>query len=79
LQRAIEKDMQLARMRYPSAGSPASGMGHGVFLLHTGLRLSEALTLQLGDVQLAERKGAGVGTTRQGRQGAHRTVERAGP
>jgi len=73
LQRAIEKDMQLARMRYPKRWvSRQRDAAMVVFLLHTGLRLSEALTLQLGDVQLAERKGQVM--VRQGKGGRVRTV-----
>jgi len=73
LQRAIEKDMQLARMRYPKRWvSRQRDAAMVVFLLHTGLRLSEALTLQLGDVQLAERKGQVL--VRQGKGGRVRTV-----
>jgi len=73
LQRAIEKDMQLARMRYPKRWvSRQRDSAMVVFLLHTGLRLSEALTLQLGDVQLAERKGQVL--VRQGKGGRVRTV-----
>jgi len=73
LQRAIEKDMQLARLRYPKRWvSRQRDAAMVVFLLHTGLRLSEALTLQLGDVQLAERKGQVL--VRQGKGGRVRTV-----
>jgi site-specific recombinase XerD len=73
LQRAIEKDMQLARMRYPKRWvSRQRDAAMVVFLLHTGLRLSEALTLQLSDVQLAERKGQVL--VRQGKGGRARTV-----
>jgi integrase/recombinase XerC len=73
LQRAIEKDMQIARMRYPKRWvSRQRDAAMVVFLLHTGLRLSEALTLQLGDVQLAERKGQVM--VRQGKGGRVRTV-----
>ena len=73
LQRAIEKDMQLAKMRYPKRWvSRQRDAAMVVFLLHTGLRLSEVLTLQLGDVQLAERKGQVL--VRQGKGGRMRTV-----
>ena len=73
LQRAIEKDLQLARTRYPKRWvSRQRDAAMVVFLLHTGLRLSEALTLQLGDVQLAERKGQVL--VRQGKGGRVRTV-----
>lgn len=73
LQRAIEKDVQLSRMRYPKRWvSRQRDAAMVVFLLHTGLRLNEALTLQLGDVQLAERKGQVL--VRQGKGGKVRTV-----
>jgi integrase len=68
--------MQLARMRYPKRWvSRQRDAVMVVFLLHTSLRLSEAITLQLGDVQLAECKGQVL--ARQ--EGAHGTVERASP
>jgi site-specific recombinase XerD len=73
LQRAIEKDVQLSRMRYPKRWvSRQRDAAMVVFLLHTGLRLNEALTLQLGDIQLAERKGQVL--VRQGKGGKVRTV-----
>lgn len=59
LQRAIEKDLQLAQLRYPrryvTRRRDASLI---LFLLHTGLRLSEVITLELSDVQASERKGS---------------------
>jgi integrase/recombinase XerC len=73
LQRAIEKDLQLSRLRYPKRWlTRLRDASLVIFLLHTGLRLNEALTLQLGDIQLAERKGQVL--VRQGKGGRARTV-----
>ena len=73
LQRAIEKDLQVSRMRYPKRWlTRLRDASLVIFLLHTGLRLNEALTLELGDIQLAERKGQVL--VRQGKGGRVRTV-----
>lgn len=73
LQRAIEKDLQLARLRYPKRWRGRQRDGSlVVFLMHTGLRLQEALDLQLSDVQLSDRKG--VVLVRQGKGGKQRSV-----
>jgi integrase/recombinase XerC len=70
LQRAIQKDLQISRMRYPKRWlTRLRDASLVIFLLHTGLRLNEALTLELGDIQLAERKGQVLV-----RQGKVRTV-----
>ena len=59
LQRAIEKDLQIARLRYSrryvTRRRDASLI---LFLLHTGLRLSEVVSLQISDAQASERKGS---------------------
>ena len=59
LVRAVEQDLQLAKSNYPkrwlTRQRDASLM---LFLLHTGLRLSEVTQMQLEDVQLSERKGS---------------------
>ena len=59
LQRAIEKDLQIARLRYSrryvTRRRDASLI---LFLLHTGLRLSEVVSLQISDAQTSERKGS---------------------
>jgi len=59
LQRAIEKDLQLAQLRYPrryvTRRRDASLI---LFLLHTGLRLSEVISLELSDIQISDRKGS---------------------
>lgn len=73
LQRAIEKDLQLAYLRYPMRWRiHERDASITIFLLHTGLRLSEALALQLDDLQLSDRKGEVI--VRQGKGGKSRTV-----
>lgn len=73
LQRAIEKDLQLARLRYPKRRiSRQRDASLAIFLLHTGLRLHEVLTLQMDDIQLQERKGQV--NVRQGKGGKSRIV-----
>ena len=73
LQRAIEKDLQLARLRYPrryvTRRRDASLI---LFLLHTGLRLSEVVALELSDVQISDRKGSAL--VRRGKGNKQRTV-----
>ncbi len=59
LQRAIERDLQLSSMRYPKRRvTRRRDASLTVFLLNTGLRLSELTALQLSDLQLSERKGS---------------------
>jgi integrase/recombinase XerC len=73
LQRAIEKDLQIAKLRYPKRWISRQRDGSMViFLLHTGLRLNEALDLRLGDVEVSERKGKV--TVRQGKGRKQRMV-----
>jgi site-specific recombinase XerD len=73
LQRAIEKDLQVSRMRYPKRWvSRQRDASLVIFLLNTGLRLNEVLTLQLGDLELAERKGQVL--VRQGKGDRERVV-----
>jgi integrase/recombinase XerC len=73
LQRAIEKDLQLSRLRYPKRWRVHQRDGSlTIFLLHTGLRLGEALALHLDDFQLSDRKG--LVTVRQGKRGKSRSV-----
>jgi integrase/recombinase XerC len=73
LQRAIEKDLQIASVRYPKRKigrqRDASLL---VFLLNTGLRLSELLALQMGDVEIGERKGLVI--VRQGKGNRERSI-----
>ena len=73
LQRAIEKDLQLSRIRYPRRWrTHQRDASLAIFLLHTGLRLGEALSLRLDDLQFSERKG--LVTIRQGKGGKTRSV-----
>jgi integrase/recombinase XerC len=73
LQRAIEKDLQLAQMRYPKRWvTRRRDASLVLFLLHTGLRLSEVIALELGDVQVSERKGSAL--VRQGKGNKERRV-----
>ncbi len=59
LQRAIECDLQLSKMRFPKRWvTRRRDASLTFFLLNTGLRLSELIALHLGDVQLSERKGS---------------------
>ena len=73
LQRAIEKDLQLAQLRYPrrwvTRRRDASLI---MFLLHTGLRLSEVVSLELSDVQITNRKG--ITLVRRGKGNKERSV-----
>ena len=58
LQRAIERDLQLSKLRYPKRWlTRRRDASLVLFLLNTGLRLSEATALRLGDIQISERKG----------------------
>ncbi len=73
LQRAIEKDLQLAALRYPKRKvSRQRDAAIVIFLLNTGLRLSELLDMRQGDLTLGERKGAVV--VHQGKGNKERTV-----
>jgi site-specific recombinase XerD len=59
LQRAIEKDLQLSKLRYPKRWlTRRRDASLTLFLLNTGLRLNEARKLAVADVQLTERKGS---------------------
>lgn len=73
LQRAIEKDLQLAKLRYPKRHvTRRRDASLVLFLLHTGLRLSEVIALEMGDVQVSERKGSAL--VRQGKGNKERRV-----
>ena len=73
LQRAIEKDVQLARLRYPKRWKGRQrDAALVIFLLNTGLRLHETLNLRLTDIQLTERKGQV--SVQQGKGRKQRTV-----
>lgn len=59
LQRTIEKDLQLSKLRYPKRWvTRRRDASLTLFLLNTGLRLSEARNLAIGDMQISERKGS---------------------
>ena len=59
LLRAIENDLELAKKNYPKRWVTRRRDASLVLsLLHTGLRLSEAIGLHMSDVQLSERKGS---------------------
>jgi len=58
LQRAMEKDVQLAQLRYPKRWlTRRRDLSIVNFMLNTGLRLSETISLKLDDVEMSERKG----------------------
>jgi site-specific recombinase XerD len=59
LSRAIERDLQLAKLRYPKRWvTRRRDASLVLFMLNTGLRLSEAVSLQVEDVQLSDRRGS---------------------
>jgi integrase/recombinase XerC len=73
LQRAVEKELQIAKLRYPKRWvARQRDCAMVVFLLNTGLRLNEAVSLKLEDVQLNDRKG--IVWVRQGKGGKQRVV-----
>jgi integrase/recombinase XerC len=73
LSRAIENDLQLSKLRYPKRWvTRRRDASMVLFLLHTGLRLSEAVQLRLSDVQISERKGSVL--VRHGKGGKQRSV-----
>jgi integrase/recombinase XerC len=59
LLRAIENDLQMARQKYPRRWvTRRRDASLVLFLLHTGLRLSEATRLRMKDIQISDRKGS---------------------
>ncbi len=59
LSRAIEHDLQLAKLRYPKRWvTRRRDASLVLFLLNTGLRLGEAVSLQVKDVHLSARRGS---------------------
>ncbi len=59
LVRAIENELQMAKQKYPKRWvTRRRDASLVLFLLHTGLRLSEAIGLHTSDIQLLERKGS---------------------
>ena len=59
LQREMERDLQVARLRYPKRWTVRQrDFSLLTLLMNTGLRLSELVDLELDDLQLSERKGS---------------------
>jgi len=72
LKQAIARDLQLAKLRYPKRWiTRRRDASLVLFMLNTGLRLSEAVSLQVEDVQLKDRKGSVLA---RGSQGSQRSV-----
>jgi site-specific recombinase XerD len=73
LQRAMEKDEQLAQLRYPKRWlTRKRDVSIVRFMLNTGLRLSETISLTLDDLEISERKGQVL--VRQGKGNRERVV-----
>ena len=73
LKRAVEKEMQVARLRYPKRwASRQRDASLVLFLLNTGLRLNEAISVRLEDIHITDRKGAVW--VRQGKGSKQRTI-----
>jgi len=73
LQRAMEKDLQLAQLRYPKRWvTRRRDVSLVTFMLNTGLRLSETVSLKIDDVEISERKGQVL--VRQGKGNKERIV-----
>ena len=73
LMRAIENDLELAKKNYPKRWvTRRRDASLILFLLHTGLRLSEAVELRMKDMQISERKGNVL--VQQGKGGKQRNV-----
>lgn len=73
LQRAMEKDLQLAKLRYPKRWlTRRRDVSLVIFMLHTGLRLSETAALTLDDIKMSDRSGEVL--VRQGKGNKERVV-----
>lgn len=73
LQRAIEKDLQVSELRFPKRWLTRRRDASLVtFLLHSGLRLSECISLTLDDLELSPRKGQVL--IRQGKGNKERRI-----
>lgn len=73
LQRAMEKDLQLAMLRYPKRWLTRRRDASLVtFMLYTGLRLRETAALTLEDIKMSERSGEVL--VRQGKGNKERSV-----
>jgi integrase/recombinase XerC len=69
LQRAIEKDLQLAKLRYPKRWRARQrDASMIIFMENTGVRLQESLDLRLGDIEISERKGQVIVRSGKGRK-----------
>jgi len=73
LQRIIEKDLQIAQLRFPKRWTTRRrDASIVIFMLNTGLRLSETIALNLEDLEISERKGKVL--IRQGKGNKERVV-----
>ena len=73
LQRAIEKDLQISKLRYPKRWvTRRRDASLVLFMLNTGLRVSETIGLQISDVELSERKGSAL--VRKGKGNKQRSL-----
>jgi len=69
LQQAVERDLRLARLRFPKRWvTRRRDASIVILLLHTGLRMNEALNLRIHDIELADRSG--LVTVRHSRKGS---------
>ena len=73
LQRAIEKDLQVSRLRFPKRWvTRQRDASLTIFMLHTGLRLNECMKLHLSDVEISDRKGSVL--VQNGKGGKQRSI-----
>jgi integrase/recombinase XerC len=73
LHRAMEKDLQVALLRYPKRWlTRRRDASLVIFMLHTGLRLSETAALTLDDIRISDRGGDVL--VRQGKGNKERSV-----
>jgi integrase/recombinase XerC len=73
LQRTMERDLQIAQLRYPKRWvTRRRDASLVVFMLNTGLRLSEVTALKLTDIEISERKGQAL--VRRGKGNKERLI-----
>ncbi len=73
LQRAFARDLQLSQLKYPKRWlTRRRDVSLGQFLLNTGLRLNEALAVEVSDLELSARRG--MVWVRQGKGNKQRQV-----
>lgn len=73
LVRAIQRDLQISRLRFPKRWlTRRRDASLIIFLLHTGIRLEELVSLHLNDVEISQRKGKVV--IRNGKGGKERSI-----